>query len=181
MNSRILMIVLLMPFGAFAADEQVVAQPAENQQQAADPYINFSKLVQEKLTLLGFYTGPINGDIGPYTQAALAQFQLSVPIPASGALDDQTVAALGLERSTQASAGASGEASTGVAPAQPPEEAGRTPSADSTLPKRELGGSCDALIGPEKDRCLQQGGSVEANANAEASSGASRPPEVKGN
>jgi len=201
MNSRILMIVLLLPFGAFAADEQA-KQPADNSagatqqavtpeqaappqaaapQQAADPYIDFSKRVQERLTALGFYTGPINGDIGPYTQAALAQFQLSVPIPASGALDDQTVAALGLERSTQASAGASGEASTGVAPAQPAKEAGGTPSADSTPPKRELGGSCDALIGPEKDRCIQQGGSAEASTNAEASSGASRPAEVKGN
>ena len=116
--------------------------------------------MQERLTALGFYTGPINGDIGPYTQAALAQFQLSVPIPASGALDDQTVAALGLERSTQASAGG---------------------SADASSPERQLGGSCDALIGPDKDRCIQQGGSVEANAKAEASSGASRPPEVKGN
>jgi len=207
MNSRILMIVLLMPFGAIAADEQA-KQPADNSvgatqqpvtpqqaatpqtvtpqqagtpQQAADPYINFNKLVQERLTVLGFYTGPINGDIGPYSQAALAQFQLSVPIPASGALDDQTVAALGLERSTQASAGASGEAATGVAPVQPAEEAGGTPSADSTPPKRELGGSCDALIGPEKDRCLQQGGSAEASTNAAASSGGSRPAEVKGN
>ena len=160
MNSRTLMIVLLMPFGAFAADEQVVAPPAENQQQAADPYIDFNKRVQERLTALGFYTGPINGDIGPNTQAALAQFQLSVPMPASGSLDDPTVAALGVERSVQASAGA---------------------SADASSPERQLGGSCDALIGPEKDRCLQQGGSVEASTNAEASSGASRPAEVKGN
>jgi len=174
------MIVLLMPFGASAADEQA-KQPADNSvgatqqavtpeqaatpqaaapQQAADPYIDFSKRVQERLTALGFYTGPINGDIGPYSQAALAQFQLSLPIPASGALDDQTVAALGLERSVQASAGA---------------------SADASSPERQLGGRCDALIGPDKDRCLQQGGSVEANANADASSGTSRPAEVKGN
>jgi hypothetical protein len=107
MNSRILIAVLLIPLGAFAAEEQVTAQPAESQQQAANPYIDFNKLVQERLTVLGFYTGPINGDIGPNSQAALAQFQLSVPLPASGALDDQTVAALGLERSMQASSGES--------------------------------------------------------------------------
>jgi hypothetical protein len=47
--------------------------------------------------------------------------------------------------------------------------------------ERQLAGSCDALIGPERDRCVQQGGSVEASANAEASAGASSPPEVKGN
>jgi peptidoglycan hydrolase-like protein with peptidoglycan-binding domain len=175
MNSRILMIVLLLPFGAFAADEPG-KPPADNSagatqqaatpqvaapQQAADPYIDFNKRVQERLTVLGFYTGPINGDIGPNSQAALAQFQLSVPIPASGALDDQTVAALGLERSVQASAGASTDSSPGTAPAQPANEAGAKPSAESSPPKRE------------------QGGSVEAN--AEASSGASRPAEVKGN
>jgi peptidoglycan hydrolase-like protein with peptidoglycan-binding domain len=183
MNPRILMIVLLMPFGAFAADEPG-KPPADNSagatqqtvtpeqaatpqpaapQQAADPYIDFNKRVQERLTVLGFYTGPINGDIGPNSQAALAQFQLSVPIPASGALDDQTVAALGLERSVQASAGASTDSSPGTAPAQPADEVGAKPSAESSPPKRE------------------QGGSVEANANTEASSGASRPAEVKGN
>ena len=179
MNARILMIVLLLPFGAFAADEpgkppadnsagatqQAATPQAAAPQQAADPYIDFNKRVQERLTVLGFYTGPINGDIGPNSQAALAQFQLSVPIPASGALDDQTVAALGLERSVQASAGASTDSSPGTAPAQqqPADEAGAKPSAESSPPNRE------------------QGGSVEANANAEASSGASRPAEVKGN
>lgn len=167
MNSRILFTVLLIPLGAFAAEEQVVAQPAENQQQTEDPYIDFNKRVQERLTALGFYSGPINGDIGPNSQAALAQFQLSVPLPASGALDDQTIAALGLERSTQASAGTSTEPSASPA--------------DSASPARELGGSCDALIGPDKDRCLQQGGSVEASTKADASSGASSPAEVKGN
>lgn len=196
MNSRIriLMMVLLIPLGAVAADEPVTqpaenrdaaTQPAENReaatQQAADPYIDFNKRVQERLTALGFYTGPVNGDIGPNSQAALAQFQLSVPLPASGALDDQTVAALGLERSVQASAGASTDTSTGTAPAQPADEAGTKPSADSALPKRELGGSCDALIGPDKDRCVQQGGSVEAGTKTNASTGASSPAEVKGN
>lgn len=167
---RILMMVLLLPLGAVAAQEPV-AQPAENRdaatQQAPDPYIDFNKRVQERLTALGFYTGPINGDIGPNSQAALAQFQLSVPLPASGALDDQTIAALGLERSTQASAGTSTEPSASPA--------------DSASPVRELGGGCDALIGPDKDRCVQRGGSVEAGTKPSASTGASSPAEVKGN
>lgn len=80
------------------------------QDQAAD----INKLVQEKLQQLGFYNGPINGDIGPNTQAALAQFQLSVPVPASGQLDDLTLGALGIERepqpSPEAASGASAEA-----------------------------------------------------------------------
>lgn len=167
MNSRILVILLLMPFGAFAADEQGKL-PADNSpgapQQAAappqapDPYTDLNKQVQETLKARGFYSGPVNGEFGWNTQAALAQFQLSVPMPASGSLDQQTLDALGLAPRVQAIA-----QNTAVeAP-------------------RELGGSCDALIGPDKDRCVQQGGTVEASAKAEASSGASRPAEVKGN
>ena len=66
--------------------------------------------------VLGFYHGPINGDIGPNTQAALAQFQLSIPVPASGQLDEPTVAALGLARNEPQSAEAG-------ATAQPADEA----------------------------------------------------------
>jgi peptidoglycan hydrolase-like protein with peptidoglycan-binding domain len=53
---------------------------------------------------------------GPYdgekTQAALAQFQIANLLPASGALDDQTLRALGVQRPSpapEASAPADGE------------------------------------------------------------------------
>lgn len=76
--------------------------------------------MQEKLRELGFDAGPVNGDFGSKTQAALAQFQLSRAIPASGQLDDQTLAELGVKRDEpQASAGASADAS--AAPGQRPE------------------------------------------------------------
>lgn len=52
--------------------------------------------VQERLRALGFDPGPVNGYFGEKTQAALAQFQLSVPLPASGALDEATLAHLGV-------------------------------------------------------------------------------------
>jgi peptidoglycan hydrolase-like protein with peptidoglycan-binding domain len=99
MNPRILLTLgaaLLIPCAALA-------------QGAPDPDTDLSTRAQQRLAELGFYRGPINGDIGPNTQAALAQFQLSVPLPASGSLDDQTLAALGLERSVQAAAGATAE------------------------------------------------------------------------
>jgi hypothetical protein len=41
-------------------------------------------------------------------------------------------------------------------------------------PGRDLAGSCDALIGPEKELCLSKGGTVEAA--MPSGSGASRPP-----
>jgi hypothetical protein len=64
----------------------------------SDPYDGFIREVQEELRALGFYAGPVNGDFGEKTQAALAQFQLSRVIPASGQLDDQTLSELGLQR-----------------------------------------------------------------------------------
>jgi len=65
---------------------------------APGPHSGFISRVQEKLIELGFDTGPINGDLGEKTQAALAQFQLSRTIPAGGQLDDLTLAELGVAR-----------------------------------------------------------------------------------
>jgi peptidoglycan hydrolase-like protein with peptidoglycan-binding domain len=62
------------------------------------PYDDFIKQVQQSLHAAGFDAGPVNGDFGIKTQAALAQYQLSQLLPASGALDDKTLAALGVER-----------------------------------------------------------------------------------
>jgi len=56
------------------------------------------KQVQEKLQALGFDAGPVNGAFSAKTQAALVQFQLSRMLPASGALDETTLSALGVER-----------------------------------------------------------------------------------
>ena len=115
MNFRVLMLVsapLLGP-GAFAADEPN-SPPTE--QTSPEPSGDINRRVQEKLRERGFYAGPINGDIGPNTQAALAQFQLSIPLPASGQLDDQTLAALGIERARTGAEGATqgGTAATNV-------------------------------------------------------------------
>ena len=62
------------------------------------------KQVQEKLHAQGFDAGPANGAFTSKTQAALVQFQLSRMLPASGALDDTTLSALGVERATPVSA-----------------------------------------------------------------------------
>jgi hypothetical protein len=71
-----------------------------------DPYAGLISDVQRGLRARGFDPGPVNGDFGSKTQAALAQFQLSNMIPASGSLDDATLAELGIERGAQAGAGA---------------------------------------------------------------------------
>jgi len=103
MNFRIIMAVaaITLSGSAFAADT-----PAETT----------VKLAQEQLHHLGFYTGVIDGDLSGEAQAALTQFQLSQNIPASGALDDETLKALGVQRQQDASAAAGGSALSEASP-----------------------------------------------------------------
>jgi peptidoglycan hydrolase-like protein with peptidoglycan-binding domain len=118
----ILAAFLLAPFGAtaagaFSAIHPEEAYPDPTEQPSADPYSGFISRVQEKLRELGFAAGPVNGDFGAKTQAALTQFQLSRAIPASGQLDDQTLAELGVARdeppASESAAGGSAEAKPG--------------------------------------------------------------------
>jgi len=62
------------------------------------PYADLIRQLQEKLHERGFDAGPVNGDFGTKTQAALAQFQLSQALPASGMLDDDTLHELDVAR-----------------------------------------------------------------------------------
>lgn len=62
------------------------------------PDAEFIKQVQERLHAQGFDAGPVDGDFGIKTQAALAQYQLAMTLPASGMLDNDTLRDLGVER-----------------------------------------------------------------------------------
>ena len=73
------------------------------------PYDEFTKQVQQKLNELGFDAGPVNGDFGWKTQAALAQFQIASLLPASGMPDAPTLLELDVlrpESTAEASAAA---------------------------------------------------------------------------
>ena len=102
--------VLLLPLpahaGPFTSIHPEEQYPDPQVRASSDPYSGLISQVQERLRALGFAAGPVNGDFGTKTQAALVQFQLAASIPASGQLDDQTLSELGIERDTQASAGA---------------------------------------------------------------------------
>jgi peptidoglycan hydrolase-like protein with peptidoglycan-binding domain len=109
------------PAGPFTALHPEAAYPDPVDKPSQDPYSGFIRQVQEKLRELGFEAGPPNGDFGAKTQAALAQFQLSRTIPASGQLDDQTLAELGVTRDApQATADASSAGASSVQPASVP-------------------------------------------------------------
>lgn len=112
MHARLFALLLLAASPALADSpftaihpEQAIPDPDSRVQSGL--YSDFIIRVQERLKVLGFDAGPPNGDLGTKTQAALAQYQLSVALPASGALDDQTLDALGIKRDELASAGAS--------------------------------------------------------------------------
>jgi peptidoglycan hydrolase-like protein with peptidoglycan-binding domain len=111
MTSRAVLMALLIPVPVIAATPFTSNHPEEAYPDNAPllvspgPHAEFIKRVQQKLHEQGFDAGPINGDFGAKTQTALGQFQLSRTLPASGALDDQTLAELGVTRADQVSAG----------------------------------------------------------------------------
>ena len=63
-------------------------------EQAAFAAAAFNTKLQQALTFLGFYTGPIDGLDSPELTAALAAFQASVGLPPTGVYDAATDAAL---------------------------------------------------------------------------------------
>ena len=99
---------LLLALGGLGAREFSSLHPEEALPDSATqlspgPYDDFIKRVQEALRAQGFDAGPVNGDFGAKTQAALAQFQLSRTLPASGQLDVETLLELGVARDAVAS------------------------------------------------------------------------------
>jgi len=100
---QLLLALLFTPLAAFASGPFTSLHPEEfipsaTETGSPDIYQGFVSQVQEKLIELGFDAGPVNGDFGEKTQAALAQFQLSRTIPAGGQLDDLTLGELGVKR-----------------------------------------------------------------------------------
>jgi peptidoglycan hydrolase-like protein with peptidoglycan-binding domain len=103
--------MILAPLAAAAAGPFTSLHPEEaipdpDARMSQGPHAGFISRVQEQLRTLGFDAGPVNGDFGEKTQAALAQFQLSRAIPAGGQLDDQTLGELGVARDVGETAGA---------------------------------------------------------------------------
>src|SRR5262245_31573249 len=90
--------------GAFTAIHPEEAIPDPQIRPQSGPYSELINKVQERLNTLGFDAGPVNGEFGEKTQAALAQFQLGATIPASGQLDERTLAELGIKRPRESGA-----------------------------------------------------------------------------
>ena len=92
-----------------ASSESTSAQPQAQTGQNPE----MVKQAQEKLSAAGHEAGPSDGKMGPKTQAALKEFQESKGLEASGRLDQETIAALGVSESGSASSGSSAPQSPG--------------------------------------------------------------------
>jgi len=91
-----------------ASSESTTAQPqAQAGQNSGGQSQDMVKQAQEKLSAAGHDAGPSDGKMGPQTQAALKEFQESKGLEASGRLDQETIAALGISESGSASTGSS--------------------------------------------------------------------------
>ncbi len=53
--------------------------------------------VQHALSRRGYYRGPIDGQAGPGTRAAIRAFQIDRHLPVSGRIDGNVVRSLGLD------------------------------------------------------------------------------------
>jgi hypothetical protein len=60
----------------------------------AGDYSETITAVQKELTQLGYYHGPVDGLIGPETEAAIRWFQSVDKLPVTGRIDDPTLKAL---------------------------------------------------------------------------------------
>jgi peptidoglycan hydrolase-like protein with peptidoglycan-binding domain len=100
--------------GAVAGGEQKNTQDTTQSQAQPQAARNpeLVKQAQEKLSAAGHDAGAADGMIGPKTQAALKEFQQSKGIEASGRLDQQTLAELGVSDAAPASTGSSAASSS---------------------------------------------------------------------
>lgn len=85
-------------------ERRVYVEPAprpyyENRYEPAPRYYNARSLevdVQSELRRRGYYYGPIDGDIGPGTRAAIRDYQIDRRLPVTGRIDTYLLRSLGL-------------------------------------------------------------------------------------
>jgi peptidoglycan hydrolase-like protein with peptidoglycan-binding domain len=91
--------------------------PPSTQSETAVPESQV-KQAQQQLKSAGLYKGAVDGKMGTDTQQAIEQFQEKHGLPATGTLDQQTMATL------QGNTGRAGSSST-MTPAGQPSSTGR--------------------------------------------------------
>jgi peptidoglycan hydrolase-like protein with peptidoglycan-binding domain len=99
-----------------------------HQGQAATP-MNLSesqiKQVQQKLKTTGLYSGQIDGRMGPDLKQAISAFQMQHKLPQTGAIDQQTMAALNSSTSSGSSSTGTGAVPSAGGANNPPHPTAR--------------------------------------------------------
>lgn len=72
-------------------------QPGQSNMAMGQPNLAAIKSAQSQLQKQGFYSGAINGTIGPLTQQAIRNFQQANNLTVNGQLDQATLSALGVQ------------------------------------------------------------------------------------
>ncbi len=92
------------------------------------------KQAQQKLSEQGYEAGPADGIMGPKTQAAVKKLQQDKSLQASGQLDDQTLAALGVseQSSSTGSSSAPSDQPSGSASGSSSDQSSSEPSSGSS-------------------------------------------------
>jgi hypothetical protein len=104
-------IAACVPVEAVAGNESSTIHPGNrysNNTATASPggrYHDLVMQVQRRLDYWGFDAGPADGTFNLKTQTALRQFQRHYALPVSGAIDDDTLRALGVFRAPTAEEG----------------------------------------------------------------------------
>jgi len=91
------------------------------------------KAIQQALKDQGHDPGEIDGKMGPKTQAALRDFQQKQGLKASGRLDAETSAKLGVEAKTSAAPSSSSPAASPSTSAPASSDAKSKPKADTGI------------------------------------------------
>src|SRR5262249_2964647 len=134
---------------------------------AMDLSVDEIRQIQIVLKEKGFYTGPIDGQLGAHTKQALITFQRRQGFQANGAIDQQTVTALdvsvrGMQGGAQGTTGQGGaQTTTGQGGTQQqPNRAGSQPSTSGQ--------------GTTHQPSANQGTTQQPSANPPAASGGQR-------
>jgi peptidoglycan hydrolase-like protein with peptidoglycan-binding domain len=94
------------------SSQQRPGSPGNQQAQAQSPEL--VKQAQQALKDKGLNAGPVDGQWGPQTQQAVKAYQQQNQIQATGELDRQTLASLGIGQSASAGSSSTGSSSSGV-------------------------------------------------------------------
>lgn len=109
-----------------AASGSTSGQASQKQAQGSD----IVKQAQQKLSQAGHDVGKPDGIMGPKTQAGLKEFQEKKGLQASGQLDKETLAALGVSGEVTSGSAATGGSSSGQS--QQPAASGSSSSGSSS-------------------------------------------------